>query len=85
MVEIIKNTHYWWTNKNSILFNLKFKKKDLWVIPKAINLVKMDIKLQCALCKIWVNFDKVVFRPDLFENPSNFQNCEICETCDKKN
>ena len=45
----------------------------------------MDIKLQCALCKIWVNFDKVVFRPDLFENPSNFQNCEICETCDKKN
>ena len=44
----------------------------------------MDIKLQCALCKIWVNFDKVVFRPDLFENPSNFQNCEICETCDKK-
>jgi len=46
---------------------------------------EMVVKLQCALCKICVNFDKVVFRPDLFENASNFQNCEICETCDKKN
>ena len=54
-------------------------------VKPGLKKIKMVIKIQCALCKLWVNFDKVVYRPDLFENPSNFQNCEICEKCDKKN
>ena len=40
-------------------------------------------ELNCGLCKQWFNYQDLTFRPDLFENPSPFQNCEVCLACDQ--